>query len=449
MKRAAAVVLVLGLLAAGCGEGEVEEIETSTTAPPPSTTTSTVAASTTQPASTTTQPAPTTTTSGSTTEPPVWAGPGFPEARPPEEIPWDQVGPGWLLARYVEASDSWETSTREALFLIDPEDVVYAVTGWDGAQILDWSPDGRRVLTFDGELKVVGLAEGATSAVLAVIPIEWHVDGRFAPGGDGLVLRLATEGHVRLELVGADGALRTTFADFDYPAGGYGDPAFVEMGITWLYDPDGTRLVVATSEGIVLRDGQGVVVRMLDTPGLGCTLSRWWEEGSVLAACYDPDWAASTCWYRGPVPDGRSLWAVPLDGSAATLLTPQPVCVSEATEPAPAYADGLPIGDLVAARTGSCCECGGRLDLIAGSTVTFWEGYEDSYPCSPSLVAARPEGVLVLDTLYGWDADEGATGMLGVIFEVAADGTTRAVTPAEPGLYGGVRQVFTTEEVGG
>jgi len=77
------------------------------------------------------------------------------------------------------------------------------------------------------------------------------------------------------------------------------------------------------------------------------------------------------------------------------------------------------------------------------------EGYEDSYPCSPSLVAARPEGVLVLDTLYGWDADEGATGMLGVIFEVAADGTTRAVTPAEPGLYGGVRQVFTTEEVGG
>lgn len=441
MRRAAVVVLVVGLLVVACGEGAVEEVEVSTTAPPSSTTTSTA------PVSTTTGPTPSTTTS--TTEPPAWAAPGFPEARPPEEIPWERVGEGWLLARYVEASDSWETSTREALFLIDPEDVMYAVTGWDGTQILDWSPDGRRVLTFDGELKVVGLADGAASGVLAVIPIEWHVDGRFPPAGDGLVLRLATEGHVRLEVVGADGALRATFADFDYPAGGYGDPAFVEMGITWLYDPDGTQLVVATGEGIVLRDGQGVVVGMLDTPGLGCTLSRWWDEGSVLAACYDRDWAASACWYRGPVPDGRSLWAVPLDGSAATLLTPQPVCVSEATEPAPAYVDGLAIGDVLAARTGSCCECGGRLDLIAGTAVAFWEGYPESYPCSPSLVAARPGAVLVLDTLYGWDADEGATGMLGVIFEVAADGTTRAVTPAQPGRYGGVRQVLTTEETGG
>ena len=444
MRRAAAAILVLGLLAAGCGEGVVEEIEVSTTAPPSSTTTSTL------PASTTTGPAPTTTTTSTTTgEPPAWEGPGFPEARPPEEIPWDQVGEGWLLARYVEAGDSWETSTREALFLIDPEDAVYAVGGWNGARILDWSPDGQRVLTFDGELKVVGLADGAASEVLAIIPMDWHVDGRFAPGGDDLVLRLATEGHVRLELVGADGALRATFADFDYPAGGYGDPAFVEMGITWLYRPDGTQLVTATGEAIVLRDGQGVVVRTLDTPGLGCTLSRWWDEGSVLAACYDRDWAASACWYRGPVPDGRSLWAVPLDGSAATLLTPQPVCVSEATEPAPAYADGLAVGDVVAARTGGCCECGGRLDLIAGSDVAFWEGYQDSYPCSPSLVAARAEGVLVLDTLYGWDADQGATGMLGVIFQVAADGTTEPITPAEPGLYGGVQQVLTTQEVGG
>jgi len=87
MKRAAAVVLVLGLLAAGCGEGEVEEIETSTTAPPPSTTTSTVAASH-YPAGI--PPPPSRHdhyTSGSTTEPPVWAGPSFPEARPPRRSP--------------------------------------------------------------------------------------------------------------------------------------------------------------------------------------------------------------------------------------------------------------------------------------------------------------------------------------------------------------------------
>ena len=446
MRRGAAAILVLALLATGCGEGVGEEDTAPGTVPPASTTTT--AATVTTPALSTTQPEPTTTS----TTAPAWAGPGFPEALAPEVIPWDQVGPGWLLVRFRETSgEVASTPAREALFLIDPANVTYAVVGWDGREILDWSPEGRRVLVFDSTLKVIGLLDGVESAVPAVVPVGWRIDARFVPpAGEDIVVRaIAPDEHARLERVGADGTLRATLADFDFPAYSYGDPEYVEMGITWLYGPDGTELVVATGEGISLRDEQGVVVRSLDTPGLGCTLSRWWAEGSVLAACYDRDWAASACWYRGPIPDGRSLWAVPIDGSAAVRLTPAPVCTAEAPEFSAAYQDGLPVGAGVAAEAGGCCECGGSLELVAGDAVVPWAGYPESPACSPRLIATRGDRVLVLDTVFGWEAGQGTTGMLGAILEVAGDGATLgAITPVEPGRYGGVQQVLTTEETG-
>jgi len=450
MKRAAVVLLVLGLLAAGCGEGIGEEETTaSTTLPPASTTLPPASTTTSLAAPSTTGPEPTT-----TTVLPSWAGPGFPEARPPEEIPWDEVGAGWLLVRFGEMSgELGETAGREALFMIDPDDVAYAVSGWDGSQVMDWSADGSRALVFDGALTVIDLRDGGESAVPADLPTggDYRIDARFLPAGEGIVVRtLVPDDHVRLETLGADGAPLATLAEFDFPAHQYGDPEYVEMGVTWLFTPGGDEVVVATGEGISLLDDSGGVVRLLDTTGLGCTLSRWWDTGSVLAACYDRDWAASPCWYRGPIPDGRSLWAVPLDGSSAMRLTPQPVCTADVPEFSATYEDGLPLGSAVAARTGSCCECGGGLDLITGSTVTPWAGYPESPTCSPRLVAARPDRVLVLDTLHGWDAAQGATGMLGAILEVAADGTTLgAVVPVELGRYGGVQQALTTEETAG
>jgi len=149
------------------------------------------------------------------------------------------------------------------------------------------------------------------------------------------------------------------------------------------------------------------------------------------------------------MPDGRSLWAVPIDGSAATRLTPQPVCTTDGPEFNAAYEDGVPAGTALAACTGHCCECGGNLELIAGGTVSTWTGYPESLPCSPSLIAARAGRVLVLDTAYGSDPGRGTIGGMGVIFEVAGDGSTRAGTPIELGLFGGVRQALTTEEAGG
>jgi len=468
VRLAARLVLAMSLLVAGCG-GETAQVSTVPTTLPPASTTGPATAttrvpSTTEPgsATTTTGGPTTTTTAGSTTTTtlPPWGDPGFPEALPPEAIPWDEVGAGWLLVRYREPlSDPADPAAREALFLINPADIVYAVSEWDSTEILDWSPGGRRVLVFDGRLRVIDLREGSTSAIPAALPSGegFRVDARFTrPLGRDVVVRILDwDDHVRLETLQTDGTRLALLADFDLPSYDYSDPEYVAVGITWLYAPTGTEVVVATSDRISLLSNLGAVVRPLDTPGLGCTLSRWWDERSVLAACYDRDWAASPCWYQGPGPGGRLLWSVPIDGSRATRLTPEPVCTPDTLE-VPTYGDGLPVGRVVAAQSRGCCGCGGSLDFIVGDSVTPWTGYADSFPrgplgesqaCSPYLIAARGEHLVVGDTVFGWDPDHGATGWLGALFEVAADGTTRrAITPVTSGHYGGVLQVFTNEE---
>lgn len=400
---------------------------------------------------------------------PAWAVPGFREALGPAEIPWGEVGKSWLLVRYLESrSGGWIPPGSEGLFLIGPDNAVYAVSDWNGVEILDWSPEGGRILVFDGSLKVVDLRDGTESVIPVYVPAGNGYQGqghgfwlhaRFTrPTGRDVVVRVVDdlEHHVSLQCLRTDGTLFARLADFDLPTADGSGLEYVSSGITWLYGPAGTEMVVATSDGISLLTNLGAPVRRLDTPGLGCTLARWWDEGSVLGACYDPDWAASPCWYSGPGPGGRSLWAVPLDGSAATRLTPIPVCTPGAWEPD--YVDGLQFGNAVAARAAHCCECGGNIDLIDGDTVTRWMGYADSSPsgpsgeshaCSPYLIATRGDRLLVGDTVYGWDPDHGARGGFGAVFEVAGDGTTlQAITPVEAGEFGGVLQVLTTDETG-
>lgn len=473
--------LIVGLLVTGCGRMESEAATTLSTLPTtsasPTTMVTTSVPATTPPESTTevTSVPPTSTTTSSptsttsilppettTTTLPPWVALDLPEALPPESIPWEEVGTGWLLVRYLQAhSGGWDPAAPQALLLIDPEDTTYVVSGWDGAPVLAWSPDGRRILVFDGELRVIDLRDGATSVIPVDLPAGLDVsaaghliEARFTrPTGRDVVVRVQDSAdHVRLECLGTDGSLIARLGEADlvpvYDRPGP-DPRYVARGVTWLYAPTGTEVAVATSSGISLLSNQGSPIRPLDTPGLGCTLSRWWDSGSVLASCYDSDWADSPCWDQTPAPGGRSLWSVPSDGSPATRLTPKPVCRADWDWLFPhAYWDGLRVAGVVAAPTPACCGCGGSLHLISGQTVTLWQGYAawDSPwgpadpMCAPSLVAVRDGRLLVLDAMFGG---------FGVIFEVAADGTTRrAITPTPPGRNGGVWQVLTTEESG-
>lgn len=455
MRRCLPVLLCLALFTA-CGDDPITVPLTSTTVEAGSTTTtpSSPTSSDTTPDSSTTS-APTTTTAPAE---PGWSAPGFPAAHPPEAIPWEAVGAGWLLVRYQQAVAEPGAGQPQALFLIDPEGGTYAVSMWPRPEVelLAWSPEGGRILTFDGTLRIVGLADGTETVVPVELPSGegYHVSARFTrPTGKDVVIRvLDWEDHVSLECRHADGSLFSRLADFDLAAVEYADPDFVPFGITWLYAATGTEVVVATSEGVRLLDNQGATLRPLDTPGRGCTLSRWWGDAAVLVSCYDRDWAESPCWWAGPGPGGRSLWTVPLNGSAATRLTPKPVCAPETWEPD--YVDALAGGGVLAAETGGCCECGGSLTFFDGGAGVVWAGVGEALgqggpsACSPELVAISPAGTFVVrDTLMGWDPDHGATGYLPTVFEVAPDGTTlAALTPPLAGLYGGVFQVLTTDE---
>jgi hypothetical protein len=174
----------------------------------------------------------------------------------------------------------------------------------------------------------------------------------------------------------------------------------------------------------------------------------------VLAACWDRDWVASPCWDPGSTAEvSRPLWVVPIDGSPATAVTPTPTCPASRTGlggPVYEYSDALAAGGLIAATHRARIACSGDLDLIGGDDeVTSWLSYpgpsETWWACDPELIAARGDRLLVFDWVFQ-DRPEPQQGF-GVIFDLAVDGTAlRVLSPVERGRYGGVLQVFTTEE---
>jgi len=393
------------------------------------------------------------------------AGDGFPAALPPGRIPWEEIAEGWLLVRY-EPPYAAGVENRQGLLLIGPTDTTYFAAWWPtGEPILDWSPDGRRVLSHrEGALVVTDLREGTTLAVpddlYGGVSHQWELPwarwARFTrPTGRDLVVRLVEwNQRARLEGLHTDGTRFAQLVDLDLvPL--VPDDNWQTLGrgindLTWLYAESGTELVTATTEGISLLANTGALIRHLDTPGMGCFLSRWWDQGSVLAACYEPDWVTSPCWGRGQIGPGggRILWAVPLNGSPATRLTEVVTCDPETGSPEhwAAYTDAVRIDGALALESETCCACGSLVHFVAGGTVTAWDGYQGSPPCAPDLIGRRGDGLVVLDTMF----DGEGQGFFGTVFQTSADGTfLYPLTPFSPGEYGGVRQVLTTEQTVG
>jgi len=473
MRKLPIAVLAGAFAAASCAGGASPSSSTSV---PPSTsswTTSSAATSTTSavtstlpattststPTTTTTEPAPTTTTATSTLPGPEE---GFPAALPASRIPWGDVGAGWLLVRY-EPAHTAGAGAEQGLFLIDPSDTTYFAAWWPtGERILDWSPEGRRVISYrEGALVVSDLREGSAAAIpdafYAGVGHDWELPwarwARFTrPTGRDLVVRLVEwNQRARLEGLHTDGTRFAPLVDLDLTPL-VPDDNWLTLGLgindlTWLYAESGTEVVVATTEGLSLLSNAGALVRRLDTPGVGCLLSRWWDQGSVLAACYEPDWVASPCWSRGGIGPGggRILWAVPLNGSPATPLTEAVTCNPETGSPEhwAAYTDAVRVDGALALESETCCMCGSQLTFTAGDTVTAWDGFQGSPACAPDLIGRREDGLVVLDTMF----DGQGRGLFGTVFQVALDGTILyPITPFFPGDYGGVLQVFMTEQ---
>jgi hypothetical protein len=65
-------------------------------------------------------------------------------------VPWNRVGPGWVLAQYTTAAPEGGKTGPVTLYLISPGGARYQLARWPdmrfAPQLVAWSPDGKRAL---------------------------------------------------------------------------------------------------------------------------------------------------------------------------------------------------------------------------------------------------------------------------------------------------------------
>jgi TolB protein len=239
-----------------------------------------------------------------------------------ETIPWSQVGPGWMLALWSPAISHRPGERRDpnepdankvttTLYLVDPVGGRYPITTFQAgstARLIDWSGDRSHALlyatkpgsVYDESVIAVDLRHGNQSTFDVV-------DGgpvRYArPDGTAMLI---SRGHYpaqptlqRVDLSGKE--------ELTYPLG----PEYKGGALP---TPDGTQLVVGTTEGLALVGNDGTRGKELPVPGnlTACTPVRWWTSPTVvLAHCTDTARFSHT----------GQLWQVPVDGTTPTALT--------------------------------------------------------------------------------------------------------------------------------
>ena len=206
--------------------------------------------------------------------------------------------------------------TREkaitTLYLVDPAGGRYPITTFpppgDQASpaLADWSGDGSQAL-FEAPYStpptaiLVDLHTGKQTT-LAV-----HGSPRFTrPDGKALLLSTSPDagsGPATLNRVDLTGNHQLT-----YPTDKLGSP----FNGNYLSTPDGTRLVLGTSAGLVLVGNDAIVGPTLPIPGqTGCSPLRWWDgktAATVLASCNAAGYTSR-------------LWLAPVAGGPGSPLT--------------------------------------------------------------------------------------------------------------------------------
>jgi hypothetical protein len=253
---------------------------------------------------------------------------------PSSQIPWNQVGPGWILGTWSPAPG---TTSPLRLYLLDPAGGRYAITslpaefnGLPGEpgqtpRLVDWSGNGRHALFENTGFKTetmteVDVATGAKQTfTVAGAGIGAPAEGTYSgPTGQAIFLSTGDEGSdpkAQLELVDLSGARQLTFPTDLGPAGKFSG--------RYLASPDGTQLVLGAANGLAVVDNDGVVSRQLPMPVplTGCSPVRWWTSTVILAFCGDTSHSTGVqCGTTSRSP-GSQLWQVPLDGGAPTALT--------------------------------------------------------------------------------------------------------------------------------
>jgi hypothetical protein len=229
-----------------------------------------------------------------------------------DSIPWEQVGPGWVLATwsplaghrpgYMPTNEPDPSTVSMTLYLVDPEGGRYPITTFPPTkdappQLIDWSGDKNRAL-----FTTIGAAGAIevdlhTGKQTPIALADRSADPRYTLP-DGKALLLTSGGYqkpatlTRVDLTGKQ--------QLSYPVA----PDY--SGV--LSTPDGTQLVVGTDTGLALMGNDGKPGRALLVAGPNrCRPLRWWDaDSTVLAKCGD---------------GASQLWRVPIDGGAPSALT--------------------------------------------------------------------------------------------------------------------------------
>jgi hypothetical protein len=231
------------------------------------------------------------------------AAPAAPAAR--ASVPWDRVGPGWILAQYTTAHPEGGASGPETLDLISPSGTRYQLARWPDSRfapvLLAWSPDGKRALfqVFSGKggAEELTLATGRLSTF--VMPGMANPIGYTTPDGLNIVAGRPSGSNTSL-------ARYTLSGRFAHSLGTSADG-------TVLYQPSGTEFLTGASHGLKLVSNNGTLIRNLPVPNTSantCNPVRWWTAATVLASC-DP-----------PNSGSPQLWLVPAGGARPQPLTP-------------------------------------------------------------------------------------------------------------------------------
>ena len=223
----------------------------------------------------------------------------------PGGVPWNRVGPGWVLAQYTTAAPEGGKTGPVTLYLISPAGARYQLSRWpdlrSAPELVAWSPDGKRALfqVFSGKggVEQLTLATGRMSTFVmqgTATPI-----GYTTPDGLNIVAGRPSGAGTILARYSLSGRLVQSLG---YSADGQA-----------LYAPSGTEFATGASRGVKLVSNRGSLIRTLPVPGTSansCNPVRWWNSGTVLASCSPPGSAVPR------------LWLVPVSGAHPKALTP-------------------------------------------------------------------------------------------------------------------------------
>jgi hypothetical protein len=218
-------------------------------------------------------------------------------------VPWQSVGPGWVLDTYSAGTRARRAPTT--LYLVSPGGAKYPLHSWPvsatpAPALVAWAgsktkalfelnsahgqPGGYGQLDLTtGRMTRVAFASAATTPIGYTRPAGAQILGVTQSGPHTTIARYTQSGALVKTLVTQDQALGAS------------------------YSPDGTELAVPAPGGLLLVGNAGGVLRKLPVPGAGakstCEPVRWWNATTVLASC------------------GR-LWLVPASGARPSALTP-------------------------------------------------------------------------------------------------------------------------------